>query len=341
MKYNLVFITDRGAWHQQSALEAAPEDFNVEILRNPGEDQLKNALKSADFLISERSGIIDKQLLESADQLKLIQRLGSLYHDIDLDQAESQGIAVCYQPIEGVIRVAEHLMLQILYLSKKTHQAVDISLKASPDWGESKATDEDTFAYNWSGMKGIGQVWNRTLGIIGLGEIGVELVRRLKGWDCEIKYHKRTQLPSRLEENLGISYQDPEQLLKESDIVVNLLPYLPATINYFDQAKISLITEGGILVSCGSGGTIDEEALALAIESGHLAGAALDSFAAEPLPDKNPLLRAAKKGANVLLTPHIAGGTYDNLQPGKPFRWRDYSNILRYLEKQPLEYRLV
>jgi lactate dehydrogenase-like 2-hydroxyacid dehydrogenase len=240
-----------------------------------------------------------------------------------------------------VIRVAEHLILQILALTKKLGEVEDIALAASPDWGESRATDEDTFSYNWSGRTGIGQIWGRTLGIIGFGEIGVELARRLSGWGCEILYHKRTPLPDQIEQELGISYQDPAALLKKSDIVVNLLPYLPATVNYFNQTRIEQIKKGAILVSCGSGGTIDEKALAQAVESGHLQGAALDSFAAEPLEEGNPLLLAARNGENILLTPHTAGGTEDDSPPERSKRWRDYINILHYLNNEPLEYQLV
>ena len=337
----LVFTTDRGKWHQEAALEAAPEGLEVIFLRNPGREELKRALKSADFLISERSGVIDQHLLESAKNLKLIQRLGSLIHDIDLEQAQKQGIAVCYQPIPGVIRVAEHLILQILALTKKIHEVEEIALEASPSWGESRKTDEDTFSYNWSGRTGIGQIWEKTLGIIGFGEIGVELARRLRGWGCQVLYHKRAQLPERIEQELGIRYQDPDILLKESDIVVNLLPYLPATINYFDRTRIGDLKRGAILVSCGSGGTIDEGALAEAVVSGHLSGAAMDSFAFEPLQEDNPLVLAARTGENILLTPHTAGGTEDDLPTDKSERWRDYINIIHYLSKKPLEYQLI
>ncbi len=337
----LVFTTDRGKWHQNAAREAAPEGIKVIILRKPGKDELKKALNTAEFLISERSGVIDQQLLESAKKLKLIQRLGSLIHDIDLEQAQKQGIAVCYLPIPGVIRVAEHLILQILALTKKIQEVEEIALEASSEWGDSQQTDEDTFSYNWSGRAGIGQIWEKTLGIIGFGEIGVELARRLNGWGCDVLYHKRAQLPERIEQELGIRYQDPETLLKESDIVVNLLPYLPATVNYFDRTRIEGIKKGAILVSCGSGGTIDEDALAQAVITGHLSGAAMDSFAAEPLQEENPLVLAARTGKNIFLTPHTAGGTEDDLPPDKTERSRDYINILHYQNNEPLEYQVI
>jgi phosphoglycerate dehydrogenase-like enzyme len=123
MMHKTVFTTDRGAWHQNKALESAPEHLEITMLRNPDKKTLINALREAEFLISERSGLIDSEIIQNAPYLRLIQRLGRMVYDIDLKAAADAGVAVCTQPIVGVIRVAEHLVMQILVLAKKVKEA--------------------------------------------------------------------------------------------------------------------------------------------------------------------------------------------------------------------------
>ncbi|MDI9549503.1 MAG: NAD(P)-dependent oxidoreductase, partial [Chloroflexota bacterium] len=168
---------------------------------------------------------------------------------------------------------------------------------------------------------------------LGFGEIGVELARRLRGFaPAAVLYHKRSRLPAPVEAELGITYATEQQTLAESDILCNLLPYKPETAQRLNAAALAVLRPGAHLVSCGSGGIIDEAALAAAIHSGHLAGAALDTFDWEPLPSDNPLVALARDPArNVLLTPHIAAGS------GGGKRSDDYRNIRRILAgEEPL-----
>jgi len=338
--HKVVFTTDRGAWHQQKALESAPKNLAVNMLRNPDKQTLINALHQAEFLISERSGRIDKEVIQNSSKLKLIQRLGTMVYDIDLKAAADARVAVCTQPIVGVIRVAEHLVMQILVLAKKIKEAERIALEASPQWGHSYRTDEDTFAYNWSGRSGIGQIWQRTIGIIGFGEIGLEFIHRMRSWGCSLLYNKRSRLPTQVEEDLGVTYVPPETLYAKSDYLVNLLPFVPGTDMLLNAAVFHQMKKGACLVSCGSGSTIDEAALAEALRTKKLAGAALDTFEYEPIQGKNPLIQAAKDGCNILLTPHIAAGSADQQDQGHD-RANDYSNIVRYINGEPLVYQVV
>ena len=340
MKHKVVFTTDRGEWHQQTVLAVAPENLEISMLRVPDKAILMDALQDAEFLISERFGVIDAEMIQSAPKLKLIQRLGSLIYDIDLAAAEQAGIAVCYQPQAGVIRVAEHLVMQILAVSKKLKEVEAVALAASPDWAESRRTDEDTFAYNWSNRVGVGQIWQRTVGIIGFGEIGVEFARRMQGWGCTVLYNKRTRLPERVESDLGLTYVSQDELFTRSDVLVNLLPFVPGTDLLINAAVFEQMKLGAILVSCGSGSTIDEAALAETVRSGKLVGAALDTFEYEPIRADNPLIAAAQDGFNVLLTPHTAAGTADH-EGQVPNRASDYLNINHFLAGEPLEYRVI
>lgn len=340
MRHRTLFLTERGLRHQQDALNAAPPELDVTILRQPDLETLRPLLAETVFLISERAGVIDRALIAAAPQLKMILRLGSLAHDIDLDAARAAGIVVATWPQRGVIMVAEHLMMQMLALVKRLREVEAITVAAG-DWGVSRRTDEDTFAYNWSGRQGIGGLWRQTVGIAGFGEIGAELARRLAGWECRVIYHRRRRLPEWQEQALGIQYVAQDELFSQSDFLVNLLPYFPQTNLSLGAAQFATMRPGAFLVSCGSGSVLDEAALADAIRAGRLAGVALDTFEWEPVKPDNPLRRLAAEGLrwNVLLTPHTAAGA-----PAAgviPTRAGDYTPILRFLAGEPVAYRLA
>lgn len=337
-RYKAVFTTERGKRHQQAALEAAPDRLAITMLRRPDKERLIEHLVGADYLISERVGKIDREIIEAAPDLKLILRLGSLTYDIDTEAAREAGVAVCYWPVATVIRVAEHMVLQMLALSKKLRETEAIALEASSEWGESRRTDEDTFAYNWSGREDVEGLWERTIGIMGFGEIGAELARRLQGWGVELLYNKRRRLPVSVEEELTITYVGVDELFSRSDYVANLLPYFPSTDLWIDRAFFDKMKEGACIVSCGSGSVIDEADLAAAIESGKVGGAALDTYEWEPIRADNPLISLARLGYNVLLTPHIAAGA---TAAEAEERTRDYTNIVNHIEGKPLKYRVA
>jgi phosphoglycerate dehydrogenase-like enzyme len=239
-----------------------------------------------------------------------------------------------------VIYVAEHTVLQLLTVAKKAGEVQAVALAASPDWGDSRRTDENTFAYNWSNRQNISGLYTRTVGITGFGEIGAELARRLKPWGCQVQYHRRRRLPAAVEEELGLLYVDEPTLIRTSDFVVNLLPYFPETFHRLNADWFAAMKPGAFVVSCGSGGTIDETALAQALERGHLAGAALDTFDYEPLPADNPLVRLARAGANLLLTPHTAAGASTAAATDKN-RADEFNIILHHVRGEPVPNRVI
>ena len=337
-RHKTVFTTERGHRHQQAALGAAPDLLDITMLRQPDRPTLLSSLADAEYYISERVGVIDAEMIRAAPNLKLILRLGSLTYDIDTEAAKAAGVVVCYWPVGSVIRVAEHMVLQMLSLSKKLRETQAIALQASSEWGESKRTDEDTFAYNWSGRANVEGLWQRTIGIMGFGEIGAELARRLRGWDVNLLYAKRRRLPESLEQELGMTYVDEEALFRQSDYVADLLPYFRNTDLMIGAGHFARMKDGAYVVACGSGSVIDEAALAEAVRSGKLAGCALDTFEWEPIKADNPLLALARSGYNVLLTPHIAAGA-----TAAAYRERlgDYSNIVSHVEGKPIKYRVV
>lgn len=336
--YKVIFTTERGHRHQQAALDAAPDNLEISMLRQPDRETLLAHLADAEYFISERTGVIDAEMIQAAPNLKMILRLGSLTYDIDTEAAKTAGITVCYWPVGSVIRVAEHLILQMLTLSKKLRETEAIALAAGTGWGESKRTDEDTFAYNWSNRQDVDGLWQKTIGIMGFGEIGAELARRLQGWGCTVRYNKRRRLPQSMETALSLTYVDADTLFSQSDYIANLLPYFPNTDLMINADYFAKMKDGAGLVSCGSGSVIDEAALAEAIKSGKLGGAALDTYEWEPIKADNPLIPLVKAGYNVLLTPHTAAGAS---AAAARERLGDYTNITNHITGQSLKYQVV
>ncbi|MEZ4633467.1 MAG: NAD(P)-dependent oxidoreductase [Caldilineaceae bacterium] len=333
--HKTLFLTQRSLLHQRHALAAAPPELTITMLRDPARQTILAEIADAEFLISERAGLIDHTVIEAGRKLRLIQRLGSQTHDIDMAAAAARGIPVCYWPIAGAIAVAEHVLWQMLALARRAHEVED-ALHTPDDWGDPRRTDENVFAFNWTKRTSPVALWRRTVGILGFGEIGVEVARRLRGFECPILYHKRTRLPHSVETELGLHYADPSTLLAQSDVVCSLLPYAPQTDHLLDAAALAQMKPGAFLVHCGSGSVIDEVALAVALGAGRLGGAALDTFEWEPLPAESPLRAlAADPQANVVLTPHTAAVSQHR------GRDEEYANLRAVLSGAPLRYRLV
>ncbi|MCB0107031.1 MAG: hypothetical protein KDE53_14020 [Caldilineaceae bacterium] len=340
-RYRTLFLTDRSPHHQEAARKAAPPALDLMIRRRPSRDELLTLLPDVEILISERADTIDAALLAAAPKLQLIQRLGSLTYDIDVAAAKAQGITVCYWPLRGCIMVAEHMVLQMLSLVKRLAEVKAVAETAA-DWGRTaRRTDENTFAYNWSGRRAIEGLYGQRVGILGFGEIGVELTRRLQPFaPATIFYHKRTRLPATVEAALEIVYAAPDELIAQVDFLCLLLPYAAETDHFLNAARLATMKPGAFLVSCGSGSVIDEAALAATLRRGALGGAALDTFEWEPLQPDNPLLPLARQPMmNVVLSPHTAAGAAERKEDRG--RSSDFANIERFLAGEPLRYMVA
>lgn len=334
---NVLYLCPLGQQHQHWRLRAAPAGLNVIMRRNPSKPEVLELIPHADVLISERSGVIDRDIIAAGARLKLIQRIGSLAHDIDVQAAQAFGVPVATQPIVGTIAVAEHVVLQMLAVLRRVMPEQTI-LRQPPErfiGGPPRRTTEDVFFFNWSGQTQVALMYGKTVGILGFGEIGAELARRLVGWQCRILYNKRTPLPAHIEHSFHIAYCDADKLLSESDIVVCLLPYSSETDQWLNVQRIALMKRGAILIEAGSGSVVDERAVATALEQGHLSGAAFDTYEWEPIAPDNPLLQLIERdpNANVLLTPHI--GSCNDISAGEFAQF--YNNALRLLRGEPLQ----
>lgn len=337
-QFQVVWLTERSQRHQQAALEAAPREFHVRMLHQPSTAELQENLGKADFLVSERQGKIDESLLAWAPRLKLIVRLGALIDDIDINAVVSRGIKLARQPVMGSMIVAEHCMMVMLALLKKLNEA-QYRARTFASEQEPVRTDENTFRYNWAKITQVQGIYGKTISIVGMGDIGIELARRLRAFQpAGVYYFKRHPYSEAAEHELSIQHVATlGELLKMAEVLVVLLPYSHETEHLINAEALAKMPAGSLLIQAGSGSTIDEKALVKALQNGQLAGAALDTFEFEPLLADHPLRKLTEDPtAAIILTPHIAAAT----PPYAVRRSQDYAEIMRFVQGEPLHYEI-
>jgi phosphoglycerate dehydrogenase-like enzyme len=338
-RHRTLFVTQRSERHQKAALEAAPAELDIDMRRGPSKEEIIALIADAEFLVTERTGAIDADIIAAGRKLRLIQRLGTQTWDIDIAAARRAGIPVCFMPIRTCVLVAEHMLMLMLALARHLRELLHIT-EAAGDWGmPPKRCNENYFAFNWSGRKEVGGLLGATVGLYGFGEIATELARRLKGFNCTVLYNKRTRLPVQAEDELGIAYASREELAGRSDFIGCLLPNLPELNQSVDAGFFGSMKRGAKFVHCGAPGVVNETDLIAALRSGQLGGAALDCFTYEPLRPDDPLVEVARDPAsNLLMTPHVAAGT---VAASREERVNDYDNIMAVLRGNELIWRLV
>jgi glyoxylate reductase len=335
-KPRLLFLTDRGERHQRAALKSAPPEVEVIMRRHPSKAELMALMPTIDCLISEHNQPVTTEMLEAAIRLKLIVRLGSLLYDIDLETARNTGVRVSLQPVLSRIYAADHAMLLILAVLRRFSRSIATALMA--DHGlPARRTDENTFAFNWMDFTDIDGLYDKTVSILGMGEIGVELSRRLKPFRLKtLYYNKRQRYPKPVERELWLRYADMLDCVKEGDVVVSLLPFTAETDRSIHAGTFALMKPTAVFVHLGSGSVIDEQALIEALRSKKIAGAALDTYEYEPLQPTHSLVKLARDPhSNLILTPHVASASLP------PDRSEDFAEVVRFLRGEPLKHEVV
>ena len=276
------------------ALDRLREQAQVDIWGDdlpPPRDELLAALAEAEGLICLLTDNIDAGLLQEAPNLRAISTMAVGYDHIDIEAATANGVLVTHTP--GVLTETTADFTFALLLS---------AARRLPE-GE-RAVREGRWS-SWSPSFLLGRdVHGATLGIVGLGEIGLAVARRARGFDMRVLYHSRTRKPA-AEEELGCVYVGFDELLDESDFVSVHLPLTPETRHLFGNAAFERMKTTAIFVNTARGAVVDEAALMRALESQAIAGAAVDVAEVEPLPRHDPLLRLP----NLLATPHIASAS--------------------------------
>jgi D-3-phosphoglycerate dehydrogenase len=238
---------------------------------------------------------VDAEMIGQASKLKLIHKCGVGVDKVDLNAAREKGIKVYLTAGINAIPVSEMaLMLMMAVMRHIVYANIQMRKKK---WVQTE-------------LKGMNQhLTGKTVGIVGMGNIGKNLVKLLKGFECKILYYDVQRQPPEVETALGITYKPFEELLRESEVVSLHAPATPETSNMINAKTLALMGKNAILVNTARGELVDEPALVAALKNGSIAGAGLDVFAQEPMDPNSPLLSMD----NVILSPHVAGTTLNNM----------------------------
>jgi phosphoglycerate dehydrogenase-like enzyme len=245
------------------------------------------------------NGVVGAEQLEQARSLKLIQIFGREAPGLDRDACARHNIVV--RPLDRYSNrlVTEHAIMLMLALTRGLDECRAALQVPSP-------LHPSAWAYNWPACTGVKGLAGRVIGLVGLGQIGAMVAEYLRPFGVTILYTRRTR-DRAAEQRLGISYATLEDLVARADLLSVHVPGNAGTRNLINADLLARAKWGLFIINTARGAIIDEDALVAALESGKVAGAALDVFVSEPLRDDHPLRRAK----NVILTPHVAAGSRD------------------------------
>lgn len=288
----LVFVDRRLPEKAQRYIEEHCEIITWKPDETRNEEALRGYLSEAEGYLTSGSMKVDDQLLAAAPKLKVISSMSVGYNHYDLEAMKARNIIGTHTPYVLDDSVADLVIGLMLSCSRRIAE-LDRYIRNG----------------NWRGNEGrklFGlDVHHRKLGIIGMGRIGEAVAKRARfGFDMEVSYYTRTR-KTEVEQKLGVTYQPMEELLATSDFVVLLTPLTAATKGLIGAKQFSLMQRHAIFINASRGATIDEKALITALENNELAGAGLDVFLEEPLPQDHPFLKVEQ----VVMTPHIASAT--------------------------------
>jgi len=271
----------------------------IEILRNAGlevdvktgltPEELKEEIGKYEALIVRSATKVTRDIIESGRNLKVIGRAGSGLDNIDITQATKQGIVVMNTPGGNTITTAEHTMALLLGMARHIPQAT-ASMKQGR-WGKGE-------------FMGV-EVYNKTLGIIGLGNIGTQVAKMSQGMGMNVIVYD-PYLSEEKAKSLGVRMVELDELIKKSDFITIHTPLTNETRHLINRERIAQMKDGVRIINSARGGIIDEKALYEALLSGKVGAAALDVFEKEPAdPVSCPLLGLD----NVICTPHLGAAT--------------------------------
>ncbi|WP_310178671.1 phosphoglycerate dehydrogenase [Neobacillus niacini] len=252
-------------------------------------EELKKIIGAYDALIVRSQTKVTEELLQEASKLRVIARAGVGVDNIDVNAATKKGIIVINAPGANTIAATEHTLAMMLSLARKIPQAHQKT--ASGEW------DRNSF-------KGV-ELYKKTLGVIGMGKIGAEVAKRAKGFGMNILGFDPYLTEDRAKK-IGITKASLDLIAGESDFITIHTPLTNDTKGLINEEYIQKTKKGVRLINCARGGIIDEKALVRAVQSGHVAGAALDVFEKEPVADPELL-----QNPNIIVTPHLGASTVE------------------------------
>jgi phosphoglycerate dehydrogenase-like enzyme len=295
----VALLEDLDAEHAALLRGALPEAAQLVQATNGD----RAALAGADYVVL-RDGVLDADAIAAAGALRRVVRIDLGRGRLDEPALQQRAIPVDVVPSTSLMSVAEHAVMGMLALLKR-YPAVEQQLRAGVIAGgvEPSVTTQEHYAYNWVGCERFEALRGATVGLVGLGRIGQHAAHLLRAFGADVVYTKRSRLEPAAEAALGVRYASLDELLEQSRVVSLHARFTPETERMIGEPQLARMPRGSFFVNTSRGRLVDEEALVRALESGQLAGAALDVMWLEPLPADSPLLSAP----NLILTPHTGG----------------------------------
>jgi len=295
-------------------MEMKPAGFDIAVVDATGPEFLA-AAKDAEYFMGFGRNPLGPDFYAAAKNMKLVQLISAGYNTIDLDAARRARVPVANNGGANSVAVAEHAVMLILATLKKLH------------WQHNNVTAGKWRVGDFAETR-LYELEGKTVGIVGLGNIGKKVARRLRGFDCKIVYYDIIRLPEHEEDALGVRYVLLDELLATADVITLHTPLTSVTQNMISERQFELMKPTAILVNTCRGPVVDERALHKALITKRIAGAGLDVMVDEPPSKDNPLLNVD----SCTITPHTAGPTWENWP--KAFR-NAFDNILRVHAGRP------
>jgi len=286
-----VYITRRVRNGFRRALEEIAEVEQWDEDRPVPREVLLAAVRNADGLLCMGDDAIDAEVIAAGRRLRVISTVSAGYDHIDLEAARVRRITVCHAPVAGDASVADLTLALILACARSLVDA-DRFVHAR-QW-------EYWAPYLFAGV----EMRNSTLGIVGLGRIGLQVAHRALGFGMRVLYYNPRRHED-AEQNLGLQYGGLDNILREADFVTLHIPLRPATHGLINEDRLQLMRPSAYLINMARGAVVEHDALVRALREGWIAGAALDVYPREPISPDDPLLDLP----NVILTPHIGNNT--------------------------------
>ncbi len=258
------------------------------------QEELGELIEDCEVLCSVFDIPISAELLKKGKKLGLVANYAVGFNNIDIDFAREHGIAVTNTPRSVVEPTAELAMSLMLACSRRT---AELDRLIRQKGGVAQLSRIDRMGVD---------LYGKTIGIVGYGNIGAAVARRCLAFGMRVLYYKRSRLSREEEERLGITYANLDSLLKASDVVSLHTPYTKASHHQIDARALSLMKANALLINTARGSIVDEDALIAALRDGQIAGAGLDVFEDKDVP-RSGLLELD----NVVMTPHVGTQTYD------------------------------
>ncbi|WBU39276.1 phosphoglycerate dehydrogenase [Homoserinibacter sp. YIM 151385] len=270
-----------------ATVDALGPDFDIRSVDGTDRPALLAALAGADAVLVRSATRMDAEAIAAAPQLKVIARAGVGLDNVDIPAATTAGVMVVNAPTSNIISAAELTIGHILSLARHI-PAAHASL-AGGEWKRSKYTGVE--------------LYEKTVGIIGLGRIGALIASRLQAFGVEVVAYDPYISAARAQQ-LGVRLLSLDELVAESDFITIHMPKTPETTGMIGEAQLKAMKPSAFVVNVARGGLVDEAALAAALHAGEIAGAGIDVFTSEP--PKDDLLTSAP---NIIVTPHLGAST--------------------------------